>query len=1467
MPGSNPTPLDLATAVNPTHGFNYVDWRGIVAPAVSALGDCRLYFDSGTNRWRISENGGAFVNVVGGGGGGTLDDAYDFGGAGAGRTINVDVGLPVQLNLALPGKGIAFDEGGGDNAAIFGDGDAVFGASGMFGTEKVRIVGLVRSEGRFDLIGPGTDNVFVGLNAGVALTTGINTVAVGSGALDALTSGNGNTAVGKDALGVATTGSNNTAVGIGALDATTTGSDNTAVGSNALGSNTTGFGNVAVGFEALRDNTTGGDSTAVGNFALAANTTGSANVALGQIALANNTTGSFNTAMGQFSLTANTTGGNNTAVGQGTLAANTTGGNSTAIGREALRSNTTGVNNIAIGLNALFGSTTSGNNAAIGNFSLVSLTTGSSCVGLGNTALNANTTGSNNVGVGAEVLILNTTASGNTAVGKSAMDATTTGGENTAIGFDAGSANTTGVQNTFIGALAGSTSSVGLTNATALGYNTQVTQNNTVILGNGADVGIGTSTPGFKLHVVGAVKIDGKLTVTGALDPTSVLLSDPAAGTALFYESNDGQTAPVSGAATGRIRYNNATGLWQVSTQGGAYVNIATGTTPVNAFIQDGNSFGALATLGTNDAFSLAFETTGVERMRIMTATGRVGIGVTAPDGLLEVNGAIQCANETGAFLTGASIYTSLIIGAPGQGGGLVASSRANPAFSPFTSQSPFDDGLTRQIYYGGGAWDVPDAMEHLFYTAPTYSEVVNTGLLRMTIASTGAIRVAATAPGATGLFQVSGAFGSASIYILDNNAVAGGLRFERGTATARVWSQYIDASGQFVFRDVTAAIDRFILNTVGQFLMVDRGTAAAPAYTFTLDADTGMFSSGANNINLTTAGVLRITVDSTNLTTTLAVLHPLGTAALPSMSFTGDTNTGVFSSGADVLDLSAGGTARFQVNTGFLVMNVPLRGAAGSASAPTYTINGDTDTGMFTSGANTLNFTTAGVERGRFAATGEFLMVSLGTSALPAYSFTGDTNTGMFSTGADVLNFATAGVERGRFAATGEFLMVSLGTSALPAYSFTGDTNTGMFSTGADVLNFATNGIEAARFTSLGVFRMGAGGSAAAPAISVTGDTNTGIAWTAADTLVLSTAGVARLTIDSTGKVTIPGTLDPTDIILSGGGTAHFMQWGNGTTAAVSAAGTGRLRYNDTTKTFQMSADGVAYVDLQTGAGAGGWTDDGANVRLTTAGDTVSVGTATANGKFRVLNTTDIVNLRLDMVAAQTAAPIHVLTSVGATIFSIDPSGDVNCLGNMIVGNAGVTETIRLNATSTGRIIFNSGGAPSIAVGNIGGGTLADFSCDTDNEAKLGTASFRWSDVFGVQVSALTVGSTTPSARLTASAELLLGPGASAAVDVRLQRTGAATLTIDNNAAGGVTIVPAADNVGSIGTGALRWALIRGTTVTSGDLNLEDDAFGTAWTIREAKMKGEDKGALYAIDRVTGKKYKLAMEEVSCDD
>ncbi|AHZ84236.1 hypothetical protein Bb109J_c1541 [Bdellovibrio bacteriovorus] len=95
-------------------------------------------------------------------------------------------------------------------------------------------------------------------------------------------------------------------------------------------------------------------------------------------------------------------------------------------------------------------------------------------------------------------------------------------------------------------------------------------------------------------------------------------------------------------------------------------------------FANGGNSFGAAATLGTNDAQALNLETNSTTRMTVLS-TGEVGIGTTTPTFPLEVQASattskgiqINNTNNTGgAYINAKAGTNSLSLGTWGQGSG-----------------------------------------------------------------------------------------------------------------------------------------------------------------------------------------------------------------------------------------------------------------------------------------------------------------------------------------------------------------------------------------------------------------------------------------------------------------------------------------------------------------------------------------------------------------------------------------------------------------------------------------------------------------------------------------------------------------------------------------------------------------------------------------------------------------------------
>jgi hypothetical protein len=102
-----------------------------------------------------------------------------------------------------------------------------------------------------------------------------------------------------------------------------------------------------------------------------------------------------------------------------------------------------------------------------------------------------------------------------------------------------------------------------------------------------------------------------------------------------------------------------------------------------------------------------------------------------------------------------------------------------------------------------------------------------------------------------------------------------------------------------------------------GQFKAAN-GTAVAPSITFGSDANTGLYRISADTIGVTANGALVATYNASGLTMASGrqFIGTGGTAAEPDYSFVGDLDTGIYSEGADQVDVAVGGVKIAEVNS-----------------------------------------------------------------------------------------------------------------------------------------------------------------------------------------------------------------------------------------------------------------------------------------------------------------------------------------------------------------------------------------------------------------------------------------------------------------------------------------------------------------------------------------------------------------------
>jgi len=316
--------------------------------------------------------------------------------------------------------------------------------------------------------------------------------------------------------------------------------------------------------------------------------------------------------------------------------------------------------NTAVGISVISGTATGTQNTGVGNTALRDLSSGSSNTAVGQAAGRATTTGANNVFMGFAAGIVNVSGGNNTALGTYA-GYSLTGSSNTYLGYYAGFDATSGSGNTIVGNETGRGITTGNYN-TIIGANVSglsSSLSNTIILADGqgnqrlyidniGEVGIGTTTPSSKLHVV-----------TGNVDGIRVESSNSA-----YIEL--GKT----GGERWAFRNNYNSNLFELMYGAGGTTPLTTrfsiidnGNFQIGSIVDQGYRLFVNGSIGAsgnvvpnylqsgqyiNATTALRFFTNSTERAQITNA-GRLLLGTTTESTfLLDVNGTARVSGAAG---------------------------------------------------------------------------------------------------------------------------------------------------------------------------------------------------------------------------------------------------------------------------------------------------------------------------------------------------------------------------------------------------------------------------------------------------------------------------------------------------------------------------------------------------------------------------------------------------------------------------------------------------------------------------------------------------------------------------------------------------------------------------------------------------------------------------------------------------
>jgi len=180
----------------------------------------------------------------------------------------------------------------------------------------------------------------------------------------------------------------------------------------------------------------------------------------------------------------------------------------------------------------------------------------------------------------------------------------------------------------------------------------------------------------------------------------------------------------------------------------------------------------------------------------------------------------------------------------------------------------------------------------------------------------------------------------------------------------------------------------------------VPQGSDDAPAVSFTADGTSGLYQVAAGSVSVAAASTEVLRAEVGQVSSLVPVNVPTGTAAVPSMTFGPDQTTGLYSPGAAVVGVSAGGAGRLEIGSSRVQAYVPVAVPGGSAGTPGLQV-GDSSTGLSRPVAGHVAVSAGGTLLADFSGTVAAMTTPVsvpgGTSAAPGLWFSGAPASGLY--------------------------------------------------------------------------------------------------------------------------------------------------------------------------------------------------------------------------------------------------------------------------------------------------------------------------------------------------------------------------------------------------------------------------------------------------------------------------------------